>query len=248
MAGSNLYGKKRVKSTDKDERLKELGLTPKKEPKKNKKIPREVRREIRHRAKKEAGLLASKNKKSTSTPVGRALRKAKGALIGKPNRYGLKLGGSGADLPLKRENPPVKKKETVQVKARRFTSLGGQVGESKFYDASSQEEMDAQTKKAVNEAGGKYRKPTPKNPQGDVGVTSGVYERNKKKSEEEKKNKYNTGDRTKEQLAYDKEMKKGRTDSIKSAKGKVGKGERIYRAALKKKYKKQYKEGTYKRR
>lgn len=228
----------------KNQRLKELGLTPKdNKPKPTKhKLDRETRQDIRRRAKKESGSYGSKGRKIdekyqkdtskgkkdySETGVGKAIRKVTGKR---------KLVGGGADLGSKRRK---KREERIAgAQSARFESKKGETARSKTYTAKSEKGLIKAGEKANKEIGA--AKPTNV---GDVGRKT--FAKGTGSYNESKKSKPGKSERTEDQLKYDEEI----LDRRRTYKRKYGegKGKRKLKRDLKKEYKEQARSGKYQR-
>lgn len=206
---------------------------------KKRKLTPALRREIRQRAKVESGRKGREATQGTAT--GRAFRKTF-----TKSKYGVKKVGAGTkrgvrDVP-KPEKPKYKK---VDVQAKKFESRKGETGRSKTYSVETKAGMTRASEKAQKEAG--FTKKV------DIRKDAGepTYKENIAKRKQYKKEataaRYKKGERTEKQREKRAELSKARTDAIKAAGGKVGKGERTLKRALKKRMKKDVREGTYRR-
>ena len=204
---------------------------------KNKKIPNYVRKDIRQRSKKEAGIYGGEVTKKSKAPTktGTFLRKAKGAATGKPNKYGLKKMGGGADLPIRKTTRTPKKYVATGTRAFKSVEDGKTVevkGKRTGQKSTTSKGLASKTKYSVSRVG-----------------MSKVKDPGHKEAPEFKENaatrareKYKKGSRTKEQEAYDEKV----LDRRRTYK-RAGLSKSKNKRDLKKKYKEQARSGTYER-
>ena len=209
------------------------------EDKKYKKLNKEARKEIRYRTDLESG---RKGRKATqSTGVGTALRKTF-----TKSKHGRKPVGKGDvgfkyNKPIKPEKP---KLESVQVQSKN-SGPKGEISRSKTYRVKSKDEESDKRKQSQKEAGFS----TEVKSKSKVGEP--IYKKNltKKKAhkKEEKDAHYVPRTRTNQTIAKKKALSKARGRFIEQSGGKEVKGERRFKKHLKKKYKREVREGTYSR-
>lgn len=210
-----------------------------KEIRKENKIPRAVLRGMKDRAKTESGGRGVEAKDG-ETKIGTFLRK-----LGK-SKYGLKKIGQGSfrGIDEKPETPIKPIEETVEQQSKKFQSVEGEVAKSKVYKHSSKEKQKEDLKSALKEIG---------SPESDADLSrtdvgDAEFARNKQKMAkyESEKGKYERGERTKQQTEKDEELSKKRTGYIRAKGGNVRKGEKVFKKALLKKMKEEYKKNKYK--
>lgn len=202
-----------------------------------KRIPFKKRREIAHRAKVESGMKGKEASQGTAT--GRKLRK-----VFTKSKTGVKKVGAGSHLGTKKTTKPDKPKfKKVDVQAKRFESRKGETGRSKTYSVETKEGMTKASERAQKEAGVTKKVAIKK----DAGAPT--YKENIAKAEASKKvadkAKYKKHSRTEQQKEKTESLRKARSASIRAAGGNVRKGERRLKKVLKKRMKKDYREGTY---
>ena len=212
---------------------------------KKKKIPGRIRREIRQRAKTESGRRGAEAKPETG--AGRALRRTFGK-----GKYKLKRVGIGQKRGRRTPEQPEKPKmEKAGMRYRKFEGPKKKGQETKQVEKF---DVDAKSKEALRRGvEAKEKEKGVKTPQVTPGLTAEegqkAFKRNiaKKEAYKEEKEKIKTpaGARTEASKAKLAKLRKMRSKFIREAGGKIGKGERRMKRALKKRMKKDYREGKY---